>query len=250
MKHWTDQYFSFGITRPTSFRFRSGEFVMIGLPGEEDGGKPILRAYSIASPSYADTLEFFSIKVADGPLTSRLQKIEPGDQVLMAKKPVGTLVLDALQPGRRLFLLGTGTGLAPWLSVARDPDVYDAFEQVVVAHCVREVRDLAYRDLFQAELPADEVFGEVATNQLTYLPTVTREPFEREGRITDLITSGRLFRDAGLEQGVFDPESDRVMLCGSMHMIKDVAAILEAQGMVEGSNSEPGDFVLERAFVG
>ncbi len=249
VRHWTDQYFSFAITRPASFRFRSGEFVMIGLPGE-DGGKPVLRAYSIASPSYADTLEFFSIKVADGPLTSRLQKIEPGDQILMAKKPVGTLVLDALQPGRRLFLLGTGTGLAPWLSVARDPDVYDAFEQVVVAHCVREVRDLAYRDLFQEELPADEVFGELAVNQLTYLPTVTRQPFEREGRITDLITSGRLFQDAGLNQSVFDPESDRVMLCGSMHMIKDVAAILEAQGMAEGSNSEPGDFVLERAFVG
>ncbi len=249
VRRWTDQYFSFAITRPASFRFRSGEFVMIGLPGL-DGGKPILRAYSIASPSYAETLEFFSIAVADGPLTSRLQKIEPGDQILMAKKPVGTLVLDALQPGRRLFLLGTGTGLAPWLSVARDPDVYDAFEQVVVAHCVREVRDLAYRELFETELPADEVFGELATNQLTYLPTVTREPFERQGRITDLITSGRLFRDAGLDQGVFDPESDRVMLCGSMHMIKDVAAILEAQGMVEGSNAEPGDFVLERAFVG
>ncbi len=249
VRRWTDQYFSFAITRPASFRFRSGEFVMIGLPGV-DGGKPILRAYSIASPSYAETLEFFSIAVADGPLTSRLQKIEPGDQILMAKKPVGTLVLDALQPGQRLFLLGTGTGLAPWLSVARDPDVYDAFEQVIVAHCVREVRDLAYRELFQEELPADEVFGELATNQLTYLPTVTREPFEREGRITDLITSGRLFRDAGLEQNVFDPESDRVMLCGSMHMIKDVAAILEAQGLVEGSNSEPGDFVLERAFVG
>ena len=249
VKHWTDQYFSFAITRPASFRFRSGEFVMIGLPGL-DGGKPILRAYSIASPSYADTLEFFSIAVADGPLTSRLQKIEPGDQILMAKKPVGTLVVDALQPGRRLFLLGTGTGLAPWLSVARDPDVYDAFERVIVAHCVRQVRDLAYRDLFQEELPADEVFGELAANQLTYLPTVTREPFERQGRITDLITSGRLFRDAGLDQTAFDPESDRVMLCGSMHMIKDVAAILEAQGMVVGSNSEPGDFVLERAFVG
>ncbi|WP_174301200.1 ferredoxin--NADP reductase [Caulobacter sp. S45] len=249
VRHWTDQYFSFAITRPASFRFRSGEFVMIGLPGE-DGGKPVMRAYSIASPSYADTLEFFSIKVTDGPLTSRLQKIGPGDQILMAKKPVGTLVLDALQPGRRLFLLGTGTGLAPWLSVARDPDVYDAFERVIVAHCVREVRDLAYRELFQKELPADEVFGELATNQLTYLPTVTREPFEREGRITDLVTSGRLFRDAGLDQTVFNPENDRVMLCGSMHMIKDVAAMLEAQGLVEGSNSEPGDFVLERAFVG
>ena len=249
VKHWTDQYFSFGITRPASFRFRSGEFVMIGLPGE-DGGKPILRAYSIASPSYAEELEFFSIKVADGPLTSRLQKIQVGDAILMAKKPVGTLVVDALKPGKRLYLLGTGTGLAPWLSVARDPDVYDAFEQVVVAHCVREVKDLAYRDLFERELPADEVFGELAQAQLRYLPTVTREPFERQGRITDLIASGRLFADVALQQSAFDPANDRVMLCGSMHMIKDVAAILEAQGMVEGSNSEPGDFVLERAFVG
>ena len=254
VKHWTDQYFSFGITRPASFRFRSGEFVMIGLPGEakEDGtqGKPILRAYSIASPSYAEELEFFSIKVADGPLTSRLQKIQPGDQILMAKKPVGTLVLDALLPGKRLFLLGTGTGLAPWLSVARDPDVYDAFEKVIVAHCVREVRDLAYREMFEHDLPNDELFGELAREQLSYLPTVTREPFTRQGRITDLIESGRLFADAGLSQIKFDPAEDRIMLCGSMAMIKDVAHMLEAQGLKEGSNSEPGDFVLERAFVG
>jgi ferredoxin/flavodoxin---NADP+ reductase len=249
VKHWTETYFSFGITRPQSFRFRSGEFVMIGLPGE-DGGKPILRAYSIASPSYAEELEFFSIKVADGPLTSRLQKIEVGDQILMAKKPVGTLVLDALKPGKRLYLLGTGTGLAPWLSVARDPDVYDAFEQVVVAHCVREVKDLAYKDLFETELPADEIFGEVASAQLRYLPTVTREEFERRGRLTDLIHSARLFKDLDLDQTQFDPATDRVMLCGSMAMIKDVAHILEAQGLKEGSNSEPGDFVLERAFVG
>ena len=249
VRHWTDQYFSFAITRPASFRFRSGEFVMIGLPGE-DGGKPVLRAYSIASPSYAEELEFFSIKVPDGPLTSRLQKIVPGDQILMAKKPVGTLVLDALKPGKRLYLLGTGTGLAPWLSVARDPDVYDAFEEVVVAHCVREVKDLAYRDLFETELPADEIFGEVASAQLRYLPTVTREAFARNGRITDLIGTGRLFQDINVDQMTFDPASDRVMLCGSMHMIKDVAHMLEAQGMVEGSNSEPGDFVLERAFVG
>ena len=188
--------------------------------------------------------------MADGPLTSRLQRIEVGDPILMAKKPVGTLVLDALKPGRRLYLLGTGTGLAPWLSVARDPDVYDAFETVVVAHCVREVKDLAYRDLFERELPADEIFGEVAQAQLRYLPTVTREEFERRGRLTDLIHSARLFRDLDLDQTRFDPASDRVMLCGSMHMIKDVAHILEAQGLVEGSNSEPGDFVLERAFVG
>ena len=249
VKHWTDTYFSFGLTRPSSFRFRSGEFVMIGLPGE-DGGKPILRAYSIASPAWADELEFFSIKVPNGPLTSRLQKIEPGDQILLAKKPVGTLVLDALKPGRRLFLLGTGTGLAPWLSVARDPDAYERFETVVVAHCVREVKDLAYRDLFEHQLQADEVFGDYARDQLVYYPTVTREPFRYQGRFTDRIASGDLFRDLGMPAGRFDPAEDRVMLCGSMHMIKDVAHMLETQGLVEGSNAEPGDFVLERAFVG
>ncbi|MHB8286480.1 MAG: ferredoxin--NADP reductase, partial [Caulobacteraceae bacterium] len=205
---------------------------------------------SIASPSWAEELEFFSIKVADGPLTSRLQKVEVGDQILMAKKPVGTLVLDALLPGKRLFLLGTGTGLAPWLSVARDPAAYEAFEQVIVAHCVREVKDLAYREMFETELPNDEVFGELAREQLVYMPTVTREPFAREGRITDLISSGRIFKDLGLDQHQFNPAEDRIMLCGSMHMIKDVAHMLEQQGLKEGSNSEPGDFVLERAFVG
>ena len=254
VRHWTDTYFSFGLTRPASFRFRSGEFVMIGLPGEDraDGtqAKPVLRAYSIASPAWAEELEFFSIKVADGPLTARLQKIEPGDQVLLAKKPTGTLVLDALKPGRRLFLLGTGTGLAPWLSVARDPEAYERYEQVIVAHCVRAVKDLAYRDLFETELKADEMFGEYARNQLVYYPTVTREPFVHQGRFTDRIESGELFRDLAMPEPRFDPAADRVMLCGSMHMIKDVAAMLEAQGLVEGSNAEPGDYVLERAFVG
>ncbi len=254
VRHWTDAYFSFGLTRPASFRFRSGEFVMIGLPGEskENGepGKPILRAYSIASPAWAEELEFFSIKVDDGPLTSRLQKIEVGDQILLAKKPTGTLVLDAVRPGKRLFLLGTGTGLAPWLSVARDPDAYERFEQVVVVHCVRAVKDLAYREMFEEELKDDEMFGEYARGQLVYYPTVTREDFSSRGRITDRIQSGELFSDLGLSQTRFDPEHDRVMLCGSMHMIKDVASILESQGLVEGSNAEPGDFVLERAFVG
>ena len=252
VKHWTDRLFSFGITRPASFRFRSGEFVMIGLPSE-GGGKPILRAYSIASPWFAEELEFFSIKVADGPLTSRLQKIEPGDQILMAKKPTGTLVLDALTPGKRLFLIGTGTGLAPWLSVARDPDAYERYERVIVAHTVREIADLAYRDLFERELLDDELLGEPAKGQLTYYPTVTREtcpPGIHHGRITDRFASGALFRDLGIDQDRFDPEQDRVMLCGSMAMIKDAAAILESHGLKEGSNAEPGDFVLERAFVG
>jgi ferredoxin--NADP+ reductase len=249
VKHWTDRLFSFAITRPASFRFRSGEFVMIGLPGE-NGAKPILRAYSIASPSFADELEFLSIKVQDGPLTSRLQHIKPGDQILMGKKPTGTLVLDALKPGKRLFLISTGTGLAPFLSVARDPDAYERFGQVIVTHTVRDVKELAYRDLFTAEIHDDPLVGDQARTQLVYYPCVTREPFERSGRITTRIESGDLFRDLGLAAGKFDPAEDRVMLCGSMAMIKDVAAILEAHGLKEGSNAEPGDFVLERAFVG
>jgi ferredoxin--NADP+ reductase len=249
VKHWTKHLFSFAITRPPSFRFRSGEFVMIGLPGL-NGGKPVLRAYSIASPSFAEELEFFSIKVEDGPLTSRLQQIKPGDQVLLGKKPTGTLVLDALKPGKRLFLFGTGTGLAPFLSVARDPEAYAAFEQIIVLHGVRQVEELAYRDLFTRDLLQDEFLGEEATRQLVYLPSVTREPFERQGRLTTLVETGRLFDDLGIEARQFDPRYDRVMLCGSMAMIKDTAALLESHGLKEGSNAEPGDFVLERAFVG
>ena len=203
VKHWTEQYFSFAITRPAGFRFRSGEFVMIGLPSVEPGGKPILRAYSIASPHFSEELEFFSIKVEDGPLTSRLQKIVAGDQILMARKPTGTLVLDALRPGKRLFLIGTGTGLAPWLSIARDPETFERFEEVIVAHTVREVRDLAYRDLFERELHEDEFLGEMASEQLIYYPTVTREDFVHKGRITDLIISGQKFRDLGLSVSKF-----------------------------------------------
>jgi ferredoxin--NADP+ reductase len=245
--HWTEQYFSFAISRPPSFRFRSGEFVMIGLPGEK---KPIVRAYSIASPAFAEELEFFSIKVADGPLTSRLQKIQPGDQILLAKKPTGTLVLDALKPGERLWLIGTGTGLAPWLAVARDPEAYERYARVIVAHTVREVSDLAYRDLFEAEIFDDLLVGDMARAQLSYYPTVTREPFVHAGRITDRIRSGALFRDLGLQQDRFDPALDRVMICGAMAMIKEAAAILEEHGLQEGSNADPGDFVIERAFVG
>lgn len=250
VRHWTDRLFSFGLTRPASFRFRSGEFVMVGLPPLPGEKKPVLRAYSIASPHFAEELEFFSIKVEDGPLTSRLQHIEPGDPVLLGRKPTGTLVLDAVKPGRRLFLIGTGTGLAPWLSVARDPETYDRFERVIVTHTVREAADLAYRDLFEGELFGDELVGEQARAQLTYYPTVTREPFKTPGRITDRILSGDCFRDLSLDRTTFDPEQDRIMLCGSMAMIKETAAILESQGLVEGSNAEPGDFVLERAFVG
>ena len=246
--HWTDQLFSFALERPETFRFRSGEFVMIGLPGE-DGAKPILRAYSIASPAWADELEFFSIKVEGGPLTSRLQHIRPGDTVLLGKKPTGTLVLDALRPGRRLFLIGTGTGLASWLSVARDPEAHDRFETIAVIHSVRRTADLAYRDLLAHGIFDDPLIGEASVGRLTYYATVTREPFVRQGRITERIENGDFFRDLGLPPG-FDPEQDRLMLCGSMAMIRDVAAILERHGLSEGSNAAPGDFVLERAFVG
>ncbi len=244
--HWTDRLFSFKLTRPQTFRFRSGEFVMIGLPGE---GKPVMRAYSIASPAWAEELEFLSIKVPDGPLTSRLQLIEPGDPVLMGKKTTGTLVLDALKGGERLILISTGTGLAPFLSVARDPEAYARFGKVIIVHTVREVAELAYRDLFEREILEDPLIGDEARSQLVYLPCVTREPFERQGRITDRIRSGDFFRDAGLPASGFDPENDRVMLCGSMDMIKETAALLEGYGLVEGSNANPGDYVLERAFV-
>lgn len=248
VRHWTDSLFSFAITRPDDFRFRSGEFVMIGLPGE-DGAKPVLRAYSIASPNWAEELEFYSIKVPDGPLTSRLQKIEAGDTVLMGKKPTGTLVLDALTGGERLWLIGTGTGLAPWLSVARDPETYQRFGQVIVCHTVRNVEDLAYRAFWTQDIHDDPLIGDEAKAQLVYYPTVTREAFETPGRITDRIKSGDLFRDLGLPEG-FSPERDRVMLCGSMAMIKEAGELLETYGLKEGSNAEPGDYVLERAFVG
>jgi ferredoxin--NADP+ reductase len=247
--HWTDRLFSFRITRPASFRFRSGEFVMIGLP-DIDGNKPILRAYSVASPSFAEELEFLSIKVPSGPLTSKLQAIQPGDKILLGKKPTGTLVLDALTAGKRLFLIGTGTGLAPFLSVARDPDAYERFERVVVTHTVRETQELAYRQLLEADIFADELVGEHAQQKLTYYPTVTRAPFFREGRITARIESGAFFKDLAMPENRFDPASDRVMLCGSMAMNKDVAAILDSHGLREGSNSQPGEYVIERAFVG
>jgi ferredoxin--NADP+ reductase len=245
--HWTDRLFSFKITRPASFRFRSGEFVMIGLPGKT---KPIMRAYSIASPCFAEELEFLSIKVPGGPLTSRLQLIEVGDTILLGKKPTGTLVLDAVKAGRRLFLIGTGTGLAPFLSIPRDPEAYERFEQMVVTHTVRDIEELAYRNLWESEIFDDELVGDQARKQLTYYPTVTRAPFHRPGRITARIESGAFFQDLGMPAHGFDPELDRVMLCGSMAMNKDVAAILEGYGLREGSNNEPREYVLERAFVG
>ncbi|WP_404477209.1 ferredoxin--NADP reductase [Novosphingobium sp. BL-52-GroH] len=245
--HWNEHLFSFKITRPASFRFRSGEFIMIGLQG--DNGKPLLRAYSIASPSWAEEIEFLSIKVEDGPLTSKLQLIQPGDQIYLGRKPVGTLVTDALSPGKRLFLFGSGTGLAPFLSLIRDPDVYEMFEQVVVVHSVRTVADLAFREELESQLAGDPLVEDQALLQLTYVPTVTREPFHTTGRINTLIENGRLFEGLPGEARLV-PETDRVMLCGSMAMNKDIAAMLEGLGFHEGSNSKPADFVIERAFVG
>lgn len=242
--HWTDTLFSFRCTRDPGLRFASGQFLMVGLQKED--GKPLVRAYSVASPSWHDELEFYSIKVPDGPLTSRLQNIKVGDQVLIGRKPTGTLVLDGLKPGKRLYMLGTGTGLAPWLSLARDPDVYERFETIVVTHTVREVQDLNYAELFD-ELPKDEILGELIGDKLKYYPTVTREDFRTKGRITDLIASGQLFADLGLP--AFNPEEDRVMLCGGPSVLTDLKQQLIDLGYTEGSLAQPGDFVLEKAFV-
>ncbi len=245
VQHWTQSLFSFRTTRDPALRFSSGQFVMVGL--EKEDGKPLVRAYSIASPSWHEELEFYSIKVADGPLTSRLQNIQVGDQILIGRKPTGTLVLDGLKPGKRLYMLGTGTGLAPWLSLARDPEVYDRFETVVVTHTVRAVADLNYADLLDHELAQDEILGELIGPKLRYYPTVTREPFKTRGRITNLIASGQLFRDLDLPP--FDPAEDRIMLCGGPSVLADLKQQLLALGYVEGSLASPGDFVLERAFV-
>ena len=245
VQHWTESLFSFRTTRDPALRFSSGQFVMVGLM--KDDGKPLVRAYSIASPSWHEELEFYSIKVADGPLTSRLQNIQVGDQILIGRKPTGTLVLDGLKPGKRLYMLGTGTGLAPWLSLARDPEVYDRFETVVVTHTVRAVADLNYADLLDHELAEDEILGELIGPKLRYYPTVTREPFKTRGRITNLIASGQLFRDLDLPP--FDPADDRIMLCGGPSVLADLKQQLLALGYVEGSLASPGDFVLERAFV-
>jgi ferredoxin/flavodoxin---NADP+ reductase len=245
VQHWTSSLFSFRTTRDPALRFSSGQFVMVGLQKED--GKPLVRAYSIASPSWHEELEFYSIKVADGPLTSRLQNIKVGDQVLIGRKPTGTLVLDGLKPGKRLYMLGTGTGLAPWLSLARDPEVYDRFESVVVTHTVREVQDLNYAELFEKDLKEDEILSELIGDKLKYYPTVTREDFRTKGRITDLIESGKLFSDLGLPP--FNPAEDRVMLCGGPSVLVDLKQQLLDRGYIEGSIAQPGDFVLEKAFV-
>lgn len=242
--HWTDELFSFKTTRDPSFRFESGQFVMIGL---EVDGRPVMRAYSIASPSWDDTLEFYSIKVADGMLTSRLRLVEPGARVLIGRKATGTLVLSALRPGRVLYLLSTGTGLAPFLSLARDPEAYERFERVVVVHGCRQEQDLSYGDQLTDGWALDADLGPILDGKLTYFPTLTREPFRNNGRITDLIAGGRL--EAALGLPPLNPKIDRVMICGSAAMLRDTKALLEGRGFVEGSVSRPGDYVLERAFV-
>lgn len=242
--HWTDRLFSFTTTRDQALRFKNGHFTMIGLMVD---GKPLLRAYSIASPNYVDHLEFLSIKVQDGPLTSRLQHIQPGDSIIIGRKPTGTIVLDYLLPGKRLYMLATGTGLAPYLSVARDPETYEKYEEVILVHGVRQVNELAYYDLFTKDLQQDEYLGEMVQKQFKYYPTVTREPFRNEGRITDLIKSGKLFEDLGVPR--LNPAEDRVMICGSPEMLSDLRQACLDHNMVEGNTSKPGDFVVERAFV-
>ncbi len=244
VQHYTETLFRFRVSRPQEFRFRSGEFVMIGLPNAE---KPVFRAYSIASPSWDEELEFYSIKVPDGPLTEHLQKIQPGDTVLMRKKPTGTLVNDALLPGKRLWMFSTGTGLAPFASLIRDPETYDKFETIVLVHGCRTVAELKYGEDLVAALKDDPLIGEMVDGHLLHYTTVTREDFPRQGRVTDLISSGKLFEDLGLPR--MGPEEDRAMICGSMAMLRDTKALCIEHGMTEGANNKPGEFVVERAFV-
>jgi len=244
VRHWTDELFSFTTTRDASFRFRNGHFTMIGL---EESGKPLLRAYSIASANHEEELEFFSIKVQNGPLTSKLQHLKVGDEVLVGRKPTGTLTVDHLLPGRHLYLFGTGTGLAPFLSLIKDPDVYENFDKVVLVHGCRYVDELAYKEMINDHLPNHEYFGELAAEKLIYYPTVTREEFVNMGRITDLLESGRLFEDTGMPTP--NPEHDRFMLCGSPAMLKDTCDILDSFGFRETRAGELGHYVIERAFV-
>ncbi|MGB7289213.1 MAG: ferredoxin--NADP reductase [Candidatus Macondimonas sp.] len=245
VRHWNESLFSFTTTRDSGLRFENGQFVMIGL---EVNGRPLLRAYSIASANYEDHLEFFSIKVQDGPLTSRLQHLKEGDTLLVSRKPTGTLVLHDLKPARHLYLLSTGTGMAPFLSVIKDPETYERFERVVLVHGVRRVCDLAYRDFITRELPHSEFFGDAVREKLIYYPTVTREPFVNQGRVNDLMASGKLFADIGLP--AMNRADDRAMLCGSPGMLDSICAVLDGWGFeVSPKIGYAGDYVIERAFV-
>ncbi len=243
--HWNDSLFSFKTTRHPSLRFENGQFVMVGIDVE---GRPLMRAYSIVSPNYQDYLEFFSIKLADGPLTSRLQHLKAGDQIKVSKKPTGTLLLSDLLPGKHLYLLSTGTGLAPFISVIQDPETYERFEKVILVHGVRNVSDVAYSDFITKNLPDNEYFGEQLRDKLIYYPTVTREPFRNQGRITELMRSGKLFEDIGLPP--INPEDDRVMICGSPEMLKDTSELLNELGFrISPRLGTAADYVIERAFV-
>jgi ferredoxin--NADP+ reductase len=246
VQHWTDRLFSFRVTRPQSLRFRSGEFVMIGLMG--DNGKPLLRAYSIASPNWDEALEFYSIKVPDGPLTSKLQHIKVGDEIILRPKPVGTLVHDALLPGKRIWFLATGTGFAPFASLIRDPETYEKYDTVIMMHTCREADELEYGRRLVEDLRNDELIGEMVEGKLLYYPTTTRETTAQMGRITDNLASGKAFADLGLPP--MNPKEDRAMVCGSMAFNIDVKAVLEGFGLREGANSEPLEYVVEKAFVG
>jgi ferredoxin--NADP+ reductase len=250
VKHWTDRLFSFRVTRPQTLRFRSGEFVMIGLMG--DNGKPLLRAYSIASPAWDEELEFYSIKVQDGPLTSKLQHINVGDEIILRPKPVGTLVHDALLPGKRLWFFATGTGIAPFASLIREPQTYEDYDQIILTHTCREAAELEYgRQLVETVRNDDlmqELVGADNLKKLIYYPTTTRDPSPKMGRITDLLKSGEVFADLGITD--FGPETDRAMVCGSMGLNLDIKDILESHGLREGANSDPKEYVVEKAFVG
>ncbi|QOY63753.1 ferredoxin--NADP reductase [Lysobacter sp. H21R4] len=255
VRHWTDDYFSFTTTRDDGFRFENGQFVMIGLdtPQPDGSTKPLMRAYSIASANWEEQLEFFSIKVANGPLTSRLQHIQPGDAIRIGRKPTGTLLIHDLHPGRNLYLLGTGTGFAPWLSIIKDPEVYERFEKIILTHGVRHEADLAYRDYILNELPRHEFLGEEITAKLRYYPAVTREPFvfdghDHRGRMTDLMASGQMMEHLGLQP--LDPAHDRAMVCGSPQMLADFRTLLDGRGFTAAPRiGVPGDYVFERAFV-
>lgn len=242
--HWNDNLFSFTTSRDSGFRFKNGHFTMLGLEHE---GRPLMRAYSIASANYEEELEFFSIKVPDGPLTSKLQNIEVGDEIILSKKPTGTLIQDNLLPGKRLYLISTGTGLAPFISIIKDPEVYERYEQIILTHGVRYTSELAYADMITKELPNNEYFGEEVRQKLRYYPSVTREPFVNQGRLTDLMESGKLFNDLNLPQP--NIEEDRFMICGSPSMLKDTCAILDDWGFRETRKGEYGEYVIERAFV-
>ncbi|MCW8884166.1 MAG: ferredoxin--NADP reductase [Motiliproteus sp.] len=242
--HWNDTLFSFTTSRDPGFRFKNGHFTMIGLKHE---GRPLMRAYSIASANYEDQLEFFSIKVQDGPLTSKLQKIQVGDEILISRKPTGTLINDNLLPGKHLYLLSTGTGLAPFMSIIKDPEIYEQYDKVILTHGVRQISDLAYSDLIKEHLPTNEYFGDMVADKLLYYPTVTREPFRNQGRLTDLMQNGKLAADLGLPE--LNIERDRFMICGSPSMLKETCSILDQMGFTEARQGDLGHYVIERAFV-